>query len=144
MIPLMVRLGFDADASLAAVAAVKPLLELYNASATATRRVASARAAELALRCLAQAEATLPVDSLVTAHLRRRAVHALTFQGVTADTIDTMAGPAGAMRMLGLFAAAWKTDERLVTSRGATSKRCAAAGAPGRCERPSLRSSRTL
>ena len=87
------------------------LLELRKTSDAAISRLATERAAELALRAVAQAETSLPADSLVTVHVRMTALAALTCIG---QTPELMASPDAPQRMVALMTAAWEDDARML------------------------------
>ena len=97
--------GIGASASRAALAAFRPLHELLSAARTAGRRLASARSNELWQRTLAQAEATLSVESLVTAHIRDRAVNQTILNAIQADIVTA---PGVERRTKELMTAAWQ------------------------------------
>lgn len=103
---------FGVTAFQAAAETVKPLLELRTAAATATGRLAHARSAELALRALALAEATLPGDSLVTVNMHKCAGAVMVGAGVTPEQLSGVG--SWAERLVELHDAAWHDDPRLV------------------------------
>jgi hypothetical protein len=84
-------LGIDASASRAALAVLKPLHELLVAAKTAGLRFANARSIELWLRALAQADATMPAESLVTVCIRDSALNALACEVISADIMPDCA-----------------------------------------------------
>ena len=113
MRPAACALGFDPDASRAAVAAVQPLIDLYTSSIAASNRNARPRALEFGLRAVALAETALPAGSLVTAELRAHVIVLLPVQAAAAEMVTT---PDAMARMQLLYATAWRDDPRLVAT----------------------------
>jgi hypothetical protein len=108
---LLVRMGFDASASRAAFAAVNPVRELLRAASSAGERLARARSHELWLRVLAQADAALSAQSLMTVHLRDLALHAMIDGCLSADI---MTAPNATLLVAPVIYTAWHQNPRLV------------------------------
>ena len=108
---LLGGLGIDASASRAALAVLKPLNALVCAAEAAGRRLAHARSDELWLRTVEQAEATLSVQSLVTAYIRDRFFNQMVcnaYRGQATTALDI------SQRLTEVMASAWEQNPRLV------------------------------
>ena len=106
--------GIDAAAARAALAALKPLRELLSAARAAGRRLACARSNELWQRTLAQAEATLSAQAVVTVHIRDLALKAMAVNAMQDIAMHMTTALDISERMMEITVAAWKQNPRLV------------------------------